>query len=69
MCSQWAAIGSLTARIGYTAETLRVDGMGSTMQPSEHDMGQQPGLRMAEHERIKTPAHFAMAELDRRLQP
>ena len=80
--SQWAAIGSIAAKIGCTAETLR----GGARQ-SERDRGQRAGPTSEERERIqalerevrelrqaneilrKASAYFAMAELDRRSKP
>jgi transposase-like protein len=80
--SQWAAIGSIAAKIGCTAETLR-----KWVRQAERDAGQRPGTATEERERIKTlerevrelrqaneilrkaSAYFAMAELDRRSKP
>ena len=80
--SQWAAIGSIAAKIGCTAETLR-----TWVRQAERDRGQRPGATTEERERIralerevrelrqaneilkKAPAYFAMAELDRRSKP
>jgi transposase len=80
--SQWAAIGSIAAKIGCTAETLR-----QWVRQAERDQGQQPGGTTEERERIKAlerevrelrqaneilkkaSAYFAMAELDRRSKP
>src|SRR3954453_23009497 len=77
--SQWAAIGSIAAKIGCTAETLR--GWG---RQAERDQGLRAGPSSDERERIKVldrenrelrqaneilrkaSAYFAMAELDRR---
>ncbi len=77
--SQWAAIGSIAAKIGCTAETLR-----KWVRQTERDQGQQPGLTTEERERLKqaereirelrraneilrkASAYFAQAELDRR---
>jgi len=76
--SQWAAIESIAAKIGCTAETLRL-----WVRQSERDSGSREGLSTAEKERIKTlerenrelrqaneilrkaSAYFAQAELDR----
>ena len=76
--SQWAAIGSIAAKIGCTAETLR-----GWVRQAERDQGKRPGLTTDEQERIKTlerevrelrqaneilrkaSAYFAQAELDR----
>ena len=46
--SQWAAIGSIAAKIGCTAETLR-----SWVRQAERDRGQRPGPTTEERERIK----------------
>src|ERR671933_838795 len=46
--SQWAAIGSIAAKIGCTAETLR-----KWVRPAERDQGQRPGATTEERERIK----------------
>ena len=80
--SQWAAIGSIAAKIGCTAETLR-----TWVRQAECDRGQRPGATTEERERIralerevrelrqaneilkKASAYFAMAELDRRSKP
>jgi transposase len=80
--SQWAAIGSIAAKIGCTAETLR-----KWVRQFERDAGQRPGAMTEERERIKAlerevrelrqaneilrkaSAYFAMAELDRRSKP
>jgi transposase len=80
--SQWAAIGSIAAKIGCTAETLR-----QWVRQAERDRGQRPGGTTEERERIKAlerevrelrqaneilkkaSAYVAMAELDRRSKP
>ena len=80
--SQWAAIGSIAAKIGCTAETLR-----KWVRQAERDAGQRSGASTEERERIKglerevrelrqaneilrkASAYFAMAELDRRSKP
>ena len=80
--SQWAAIGSISAKIGCTAETLR-----KWVRQGERDAGQRPGTTTEGRERIKAlerenrelrqaneilrkaSAYFAMAELDRRSKP
>jgi transposase len=80
--SQWAAIGSIAAKIGCTAETLR-----KWVRQAERDGGQRPGTTTEERERIKAlerevrelrqaneilkkaSAYCAMAELDRRSKP
>ena len=77
--SQWAAIGSIAAKIGCTAETLR-----RWVRQAEKDSGERAEATSAERERIKelerenrelrqaneilrkASAYFAMAELDRR---
>ena len=77
--SQWAAISSIAAKIGCTAETLR-----GWVRQSERDQGLRAGPATDERERIrslerevrelrqaneilrKASAYFAMAELDRR---
>ena len=77
--SQWAAIVSIAAKIGCTAETLR-----RWVRQHETDTGQRPGLTTNERERMKelerenrelkraneilrkASAYFAQAELDRR---
>ena len=70
--TQWAAISSVSAKIGCTAETLR-----KWVRVVERDGGQRPGPTSADRERIKAleredrelrraSAYFAMAELDRR---
>jgi transposase len=80
--SQWAAIGSIAAKIGCTAETLR-----TWVRQAERDAGQRAGTTTEERGRIKAlerevrelrqaneilrkaSAYFAMAELDRRSKP
>ena len=74
--SQWAAIGSIAAKIGCTSETLR-----KWVRQAERDRGVRAGPTTDERERIKAlerevrelrqanekaSAYFAMAELDRR---
>jgi transposase len=77
--SQWAAIGSIAAKIGCTAETLR-----GWLRQAERDSGLRAGPTSEERDRIralerevrelrqaneilrKASAYFAMAELDRR---
>ena len=77
--SQWAAIGSIAAKIGCTAETLR-----KWVRRVETDQGRRAGLTSTERERVKqlerenrelrrtneilrkASAYFAQAELDRR---
>src|SRR6267143_5638323 len=80
--SQWAAIGSIAAKIGCTAETLR-----KWVRQAERDRGLRAGATSEERERIKAlerenrelrqaneilrkaSAYFAQAELDRRFKP
>ena len=77
--SQWAAIGSIAAKIGCTAETLR-----AWVRQAERDQGRRAGVTSSERERLKelerenrelkraneilrkASAYFAQAELDRR---
>jgi transposase len=77
--SQWAAIGSIAAKIGCTAEALR-----RWVRQAERDQGRRAGLSSDERERLKAlerenrelkraneilrkaSAFFAQAELDRR---
>lgn len=77
--SQWAAIESIAAKIGCTAETLR-----HWVRQAERDAHQRPGLTTDERQRLKererenreltraneilklASAFFAKAELDRR---
>ena len=76
--SPWATIGSIAAKIGCTAETLR-----RWVRQAEQDRGERAGATSAERERIKelerevrelrqaneilrkASAYFAQAELDR----
>jgi transposase len=80
--SQWAAIASIAAKIGCTAQTLR-----NWVRQAERDAGERPGATTDERERIKAlerenrelrqaneilrkaSAYFAQAELDRRFKP
>ena len=78
--SQWAAIRSITSKIGCTAETLR-----KWVRQSECDQGRRPGrderermkatereireLRQTNEILRKASAYFAQAELDRRSKP
>ena len=77
--SQWAAIGSIAAKMGCTAETLR-----KWVRQTERDQGRRAGLTSDERARLKALerenqelrraneilrkawAFFAEAELDRR---
>src|SRR6202030_853308 len=79
--SQWEAIGSIAAKIGCTAETLR-----KWVRQAERDRGLRAGATSEERERIKAlerenrelrqaneilrkaSAYFATAELDRRFK-
>lgn len=80
--SQWAAIGSIAAKIGCTAETLR-----RWVRQAERDHGKRAGPTTEERDRLralerevrelrqaneilrKASAYFALAELDRRSKP
>ena len=80
--SQWAAIGSIAAKIGCTAETLR-----RWVRQAERDSGKRAGTTTEDRDRIKAlereirelrqaneilrkaSAYFAQAELDRRFKP
>ena len=80
--SQWAAIRSISAKFGCTAETLR-----RWVRQAERDRGLRPGTTTADAERLKqlerevrelrqaneilrkASAYFAQAELDRRFKP
>ena len=77
--SQWAAIGSIAAKMGCTAETLR-----KWVRQAERDRGRRAGTTTSEHGRLKelerevrelkraneilrqAAAFFAQAELVRR---
>ena len=79
--SQWAAICSIAAKIGCTAETLR-----RWVRQAERDTDKREGQTTGERERIKAlerevrelrqaneilrkaSAYFAQAELDRRFK-
>ena len=79
--SQWAAMQSISQKLGCTAETLR-----RWVRRVERDEGKRPGLTTEERERLKhlerenrelkraneilktASAFFAQAELDRRLK-
>ena len=80
--SQWAAIVSIAAKIGCTAQTLN-----EWVKKSDVDNGRKPGVTSDERERLKAlerenrelrqaneilrkaSAYFAQAELDRRWKP
>lgn len=77
--SQWAAIASIAAKIGCTAQTL-----SNWVRQAERDQGKRVGLTTDDRERLKqlerenkelrqaneilrkASAYFAQAELDRR---
>ena len=77
--SQWAAMGSIAAKIGCTAETLR-----KWVRRAERDQGLREGLTSSDRERLKAlerenrelkraneilrkaSAFFAQTELDRK---
>lgn len=77
--TQWAAIESIAAKMGCSAETLRL-----WVRQAEQDAGTRRGLTTTERERLKelerenrelkraneilrkASAYFAQAELDRR---
>lgn len=77
--SQWAAITSIAAKVGYSSEALR-----NWVRRAERDQGKRSGVTTSERERIKelerevvelrrtneilrkASAFFAQAELDRR---
>jgi len=79
--SEWAAIQSISEKIGCTAETLR-----KWVRQAERDTGKRPGHTTEEREKIKSlerevrelrraneilrkaSAYFAQAELDRRVK-
>ena len=81
--SQWAAIGSIAAKIGCTAETLRELGAAGRARPGPagrpDDATSASGsrrwsarvreLRQANEILRKASAYFAQAELDRRSKP
>ena len=80
--SQWAAIVSIAAKIGCTAQTL-----DNWVRQAERDQGVRGGTTTDDHERMKAlerenrelrqaneilrkaSAYFAQAELDRRFRP
>ena len=77
--SQWAAMSSIAAKVGCTAETLR-----KWVRQAEKDLGVREGMTSDERDRLKqlerevrelkraneilrkASAYFAQAELDRR---
>jgi transposase-like protein len=77
--SQWAAIRSISSKIGCSSEALR-----NWVRQAERDAGRRPGLTTEERQRLKelerenfelrraneilrkASAFFAQAELDRR---
>ena len=77
--SQWAAMESIAAKMGCSAETLR-----KWVRQTERDQGRRTGMTTAERDRLKdlerenrelrraneilrkASAYFAQAELDRR---
>ena len=77
--SEWAAMRSIAAKIGCSAETLR-----NWVRRAARDSGKSPGVTTAEKQRLqelerenrelrraneilrKASAYFAQAELDRR---
>ena len=77
--SEWAALNSISSKIGCTAETLR-----KWVRRSETDQGKRAGMTSADREQLmalkrenrelkraneilrKASAFFAQAELDRR---
>ena len=79
--SQWAAIESIAAKLGCSAETLR-----RWVRQAERDTGKRPGPTTADQQRIKdlerevrelrktneilklASAFFAQAELDRHVK-
>jgi transposase len=79
--SQWAAIGSIASKIGWTGETLR-----KWVRRAERDQGLRDGATTEERDRLKAlerevrelrqaneilrkaSAYFAQAELDRPLK-
>ena len=81
--SQWAAIGSIAAKIGCTAETLAQVGAAGRARPGAaaraDDAMSASGsrrwsarireLRQANEILRKASAYFAQAELDRRSKP
>jgi len=80
--SQWAAIASIAAKIGCTAQTL-----SNWVRQAERDQGRRAGPTTDDRERMKSlerevrelrqaneilrkaSAYFAQAELDRRWKP
>jgi transposase-like protein len=80
--SKWAAIVSIAAKIGCTAQTLN-----EWLKKADVDSGRGPGVTSEERQRVKAlerenrelrqaneilrkaSAYFAQAELDRRWKP
>ena len=80
--SRWAAVSSVAAKIGCTAQTLN-----EWMKKADVDSGRKPGVTTDDRERLKqlerenrelrqaneilrkASAYFAQAELDRRWKP
>ena len=67
--SQWAAIGSIAAKIGCTAETLRQWVRRAERERIKVLEREVRELRQANEILRKASAYFAMAELDRRSKP
>lgn len=80
--SRWAAIVSIAAKIGCTAETLRLwvrkaERAGSAWPDAPAEMAarlkalgrENWGLKQANEILRKASAYFAQAELDRRFKP
>jgi len=81
-CSRWAAVSSIAAKIGCTAQTLN-----EWVKKAEVDSGMRAGVPTETAERLKAlerenrdlrqaneilrkaSAYFAQAELDRRFKP
>jgi transposase len=60
---QWAAIGSIAAKIGCTAETLR-----KWVRQGERDAGQRPGTTTEERERVERLRSTALERENRELR-
>ena len=61
--SQWSAIGSIAAKIGCTAETLR-----QWVRQAERDRGLRPGPTTAEQERVESMLSTALERENRELR-